>query len=75
MSNRDLCITLINQIDEEKLANVAIMLQSIKDMLDESQDDTYCLKLYEDYLNDPDPEKQNAISLEDYAKELEITLK
>jgi hypothetical protein len=70
MTNRDLCIALINDFEEEKLANIAKMLQSIKEMLDESLDDAYCLKLYEDYLNDPDPEKQDAISLQDYTKEL-----
>ena len=74
MSNRDLCITLINDIEEEKLANVAIMLQSIKDMLDESFDDAYCTRLYEDYLNDPNPEKHETISLKDYAKELGVAL-
>jgi len=42
---------------------------------DESSDDVYCSKLYEDYLNDPDPEKKEAISLQDYAKELGIVLK
>jgi len=74
MSNRDLCITLINDIDEEKLANVAVMLQSIKDMIYESIDDAYCTRLYEDYLNDPDQQKHEAISLEDYAKELGVVL-
>jgi hypothetical protein len=74
MSNRDLCITLINGIEEEKLANVAVMLQSIKNMIDESIDDVYCARLYEDYLNDPDPQKHKSISLEDYAKELGVAL-
>ena len=74
MSNRDLCITLINDIEEEKLANVAVMLQSVKDMIDESIDDVYCARLYEDYLNDPDPKKHESISLNDYAKELGVVL-
>ena len=39
------------------------------------EDDDYCLKLYENYLNDPDPDKHEAISLSDYAKELGILLR
>jgi len=74
MSNRELCITLINDIGEEKLANVAVMLQSIKDMIDESVNEFYCTRLYEDYLNDPDSKKHESISLNDYAKELGVVL-
>ena len=74
MSNKEMCIALINDIDEDKLANVAVMLQSVKDMLDESLDDAYCLTLYEDYLNDSDPNKHETTSLRDLAKELQIEL-
>jgi len=74
MSNRELCIAIINEIEEDKLANVATMLQNIRDMLDESLDDAYCLKLYEDYLQDPDPSKSESILLENLAKELGVEL-
>ena len=73
MSNRELCISIINDLEEEQLANVAVMLQSVKDMLDEALDDAYCLKLYNDYLNDPDPKKKEAVSLQNFAEELGIT--
>lgn len=74
MSSREMCISIINDIDEGYLANVAAMLQNIKAMLDERLDDAYCAGLYAEYLNDPDPEKHETISLQDYAKELGIPL-
>ena len=77
MSNKELCISIINEInelDDEDLSGIAIMLEAIKKMLDEITDDAFCLKMYEDYLNDDSPDKHEAISLEDYADELGITL-
>ena len=70
MSNRELCISIINDLEEEQLSNIAVMLQSVKNMLDEALDDAYCLKLYNDYLNDPDPEKKKTVSLQDFTEEL-----
>ena len=74
MSNRDLCISIINDLKEEQLANVAVMLQSVKNLVNEALDDAYCLELYNDYLSDPDPEKNEAVSIQDYAEGLGITL-
>ena len=74
MSNKELCISIIENLDEDHLAKVAVMLQSVKDMLDEALDDAFCLRLYNDYLYDTDPEKQDTVSLHDYAKELGIAL-
>ena len=34
---------------------------------DDIEDDLYCQKLYEDYLNDPDPEKDEGITIEELA--------
>ena len=36
---------------------------------DEDSDDEYCRKLYEEYLNDTDPEKEEEYSLEECKKE------
>jgi len=74
MSNRELCINIINEIDEERLSDVVILLKNIRDALDESLDDAYCLKLYEEYLDDPDPSKTEDVLLEDFAEQLEIDL-
>ena len=32
---------------------------------DEEADNAYCEQLYQDYLNDPDPDKHQTISLEE----------
>ena len=32
---------------------------------DEEADNTYCEQLYQDYVNDPDPDKHQTISLEE----------
>ncbi len=36
---------------------------------DEIEDEICCQKLYEDYLNDPDPEKDETYTLEECKKE------
>ena len=35
---------------------------------DEEADNTYCEQLYQDYVNDPDPDKHQTISLEELCK-------
>ena len=74
MSNRELCISLINDIEEDRLVSVAAVLQNIKDIIDESLDDAYCLQLYQSYLDDLDPNKNDGILLEDFARELGVEL-
>ena len=74
MSNRELCISLINDIEEDRLVSVAAVLQNIKDIIDESLDDAYCLQLYQSYLDDPDPNKSDGTLLEDFARELGVEL-
>ena len=41
---------------------------------DEIEDERYCEKLYQDCLNDPDPDKNETISLEELAEQEGITL-
>ena len=72
MTNRDECITLLDNFGEEQLSSVAAMLKSMKDMFDraleEARDEAFCQKLYQSYLDDPDPEKDDAMSIEDFAE-------
>ncbi len=35
---------------------------------DEEADNTYCEQLYQDHVNDPDPDKHQTISLEELCK-------
>ncbi|MCM1330391.1 MAG: hypothetical protein NC253_13235 [Ruminococcus sp.] len=41
---------------------------------DEEEDELFCQKLYEEYLNDTDPDRDEYISLEQAVKELGIEL-
>ena len=74
MTNKDLCIELINDFEENQLKNIVILLQSAKNLVYES-DEEYCLKLLTEYEKDPDPTKGETISLGDFSKELGIDLK
>jgi len=78
MSNREACISIIDGFGEENLGGVLNTLKSMKDMFDkaieDAMDEAYCQKLYQDYLDDPDPEKDDEISLEDLAEELGIAV-
>ena len=74
MSHKELCFQLINGFEEEQLKNIVVMLQSVKNLIAESEEDAYCLQLLEDYENDSDPDKDEAISIQDFSKKLGIDL-
>jgi len=78
MTNRDECISILNNFGEEQLCSVLTVLKSIKDAFDnaleEALDETYCQQLYQNYLNDPDPSKHDSMTLEDFADSLGISL-
>jgi hypothetical protein len=74
MTNKDLCIEIINGFGEEQLKNVVMMLQSIKNIAAEAADDAFCLQLAEDYENDTDFDKSELISIQDFSRELGIEL-
>jgi hypothetical protein len=65
MNSREKCLMLIDNFSDEQLANIAILLE-------EAADDAYCLHLCDDYLSNPD--KDDAIPLEDFANSLGIDL-
>ena len=67
MSEKDKIIQLLDYVPEYKLGYVLAYVQGIT--ADEDSDDTYCRNLYEDYLNDPDPTKDEEYSLEQCKKE------
>lgn len=72
MSNRERCIEILDSFSDGQLANIAAMLQAAKDAISEATDDAFCNALYEEYKADPD--KGQAVSLEDAAKALGVTL-
>ncbi len=71
MSTRELLFNMIDSFTDEQLEQVLLMLRSVKRMLDEeAADDAFCEQLAADYLADPDPEKHDSMSLDDFAKSL-----
>ena len=75
MSNKDLCINIINGFGEEQLKNVVVLLRSIQSMIAEAADDAYCLQLANDYENDTDDNKMDFMSIQDFSHELGFVFK
>ena len=74
MSNRELAKNIIDSIPESQMGYIVNVLQNMHMALEEVADEVFCEKLYEDYLNDDDPEKDVGIPIEQFAKDLGITL-
>ena len=73
MSNREIAIDLINNLPEYKLTYIITFLKGVT-YDDDIEDDIYCRKLVDEYLNDKSPDKHETVSIEDLAKELDIAL-
>ncbi|WP_124066245.1 hypothetical protein [Clostridium sp. E02] len=67
MNNRERAIELLNQVPEYKLGYVLAYIQGIT--ADEEADTAFCERMYQNYLNDPDPEKDKTYSLEECKEE------
>ena len=65
MSNRDLCVKLLDSVPDYKIGYVVAFLQGLT--ADEEADEAFCLNLWERYQNDPD--KDESFSLEDCKRE------
>lgn len=66
MSEREQAKQIIDQLPEYKIGNVLLFLRGVA-FDDEIEDDLFCEKLVDDYLNDPDPHKHDTITLEELA--------
>lgn len=64
MSEREQAKQIIDQLPEYKISGLLMFLQGMK-FDDEIEDDLYCQRLYQEHLDDPDPEKDEVISLEE----------
>jgi len=68
MSEREQAKQIIDQLPEYKMGNLLLFLKGMQ-FDDDIEDDLYCQKLYEEYLYDPDPEKDETYTLEECKKE------
>lgn len=66
MSEKEKIVQLLDSVPEYKLGYILAYVQGIA--ADEDADDLYCRKMYEDYLSDPNPEKDEEFTLEDCKK-------
>ena len=69
MSEREQAAALLNAVPEYKMAYVIGYLQGL--VADEAADDAFCMKMYQDYLNDP--ERGDFVSFEDALKECGVS--
>ena len=65
MSNRELCVKLLENVPDYKIGYVLAYIQGLT--ADEDADDAFCEKLVQEYENDP--EKDVSYTLEDCKKE------
>lgn len=67
MSDKEKIVQLLDSVPEYKLGYILAYVQRIT--ANEDADDLYCQKIYKDYLNDPDPDKNEEYTLADCKKE------
>lgn len=67
MSNKEMCIKLLDSVPEYKIGYVLAYIQGIT--ADEEADDRFCQRMLENYENDPDPEKDQTFTLEECKRE------
>lgn len=67
MSEREQAKQIIDSLPEYKIGNILLFLKGIQ-FDDEMEDDLYCEKLVQDYMDNSDPEKTETITLEELAK-------
>lgn len=73
MSEREQAKQIIDRLPDYKISNLLLFLQGMQ-FDDEIEDDRYCERLVQEYLDDPDPGKHETITLEELTEELGIKL-
>ena len=66
MSEKEQAKQIIDQLPEYKIGRILVFLKGVQ-FDDELEDDLFCERLVEDYMNDPDPHKHDSITLEELA--------
>ena len=49
MSTKEMIYQLINDFSEEQLKDILTMLKSLKNIVEDAEDEAYCVKLYNEY--------------------------
>ena len=70
MSNREMIAKMLDELPESRLGYVMAFIQGMLVPSDaEEKDDAFCQSLLQSYLDDEDPEKDKAVSLDECKKE------
>lgn len=72
MSNKEQVISLLDKIPDYKMGYVLAYIQGIT--ADEEMDDRFCEEIVQNYLDDTDPGKHDAVTVDALANELGISL-
>lgn len=72
MSQKEMCIQMLENVPDYKLGYVIAFLQGLT--VDEAADDAFCMQLVEAYENNISPEKHDYVTLEALAAELGVEL-
>lgn len=67
MSEKEFAQKLLDNVPKDKMGYVIAYLQEITS--DEHEDDVFCEKLLEDYLNSPDEDKDSEYTLDECIQE------
>ena len=71
MSSREQIVSLLDNVPDYKIGYVLAYVQGI--VADEEADDMFCERMVRNYINDPDPDKDESYPLEDCEKEWGIS--
>ena len=71
MSTKEKIYNLIDGLSEEQLNGLLTMLTGYTKIIEEAEDDAFCLELYKEAENDIDDDSK---SVEDFAAELGISI-
>ena len=67
MSNKEKVVRLLDSVPDYKMGYVLAYVQGIT--ADEEADDLFCKQIVDDYIDDPDPDKEQEYTLEECKKE------
>jgi hypothetical protein len=73
MSNRDKAKQILDTLPDYKIDKILLILQGIQ-IDDEIEDDIFCENLTERYLRDDSSDKNDSISLEEFAEQENVKL-
>lgn len=73
MSNREIAKNIIDSLPDYKMSAIVYFLKGMQ-YDDELEDEMFCKRMAEEYLEDDSPDKHESVTIEDLAEELGVKL-